>query len=63
MLMNLLMNNRYHSVWFLSILISTSVMLFPILFNSLAFASDLNRPPEWAVPMNIEGVSNLHKIQ
>lgn len=60
--MNLQANNKYQSEWFISILISFSVMLFPILFYSPALATNSNRPPEWAVPMNVEGVNNLHKI-
>jgi len=32
------------------------------LMSSLALAAELNRPPNWAVPMTLPGVGNLHKI-
>jgi protein tyrosine/serine phosphatase len=41
--------------------------IFPFLLIILtislpALAAQLNRPPEWAVPMKLPGVGNLHKI-
>jgi protein tyrosine/serine phosphatase len=36
--------------------------LLIIFIASLAFAADSVRPAEWAVPINLSGVGNLHKI-
>lgn len=39
------------------------VFLFIILVTcSLAFAGELTRPAEWAVPLELPGAGNLHKI-
>ena len=39
------------------------VFLFIFLFTcSLAFAGELTRPAEWAVPIKLSGAGNLHKI-
>ena len=41
------------------------ILLLPLIIfiiASLALAAELNRPSEWAVPMQLQGVGNLYKI-
>lgn len=39
-----------------------SFLVVILVIVSLAFAAELNRPPEWAVPIQLPGVGNLYKI-
>lgn len=57
-------DSRRLRVWFSAALIisALAVTLFPVLIDSFAQADGSNRPPQWAVPMKLQGVSNLHKI-
>ncbi|MBI5203664.1 MAG: tyrosine-protein phosphatase [Nitrospirae bacterium] len=57
-------HNKFLRIWFPTILLIFSLVLasFPLLIDSPASAGEPNRPPQWAVPMKVQGVSNLHKI-
>lgn len=57
-------NNKFLRIWFPAILLmfSLTITSFSYKFDSLASAGEPNRPPQWAVPMKVQGVSNLHKI-
>lgn len=37
-------------------------LLIVLIIGPLSFAAELNRPLEWAVPVQLPGVGNLHKI-
>lgn len=37
-------------------------VLLIIFISSLTMAAEVNRPSEWAIPMQLPGVRNLHKI-
>lgn len=37
-------------------------VLFIVFISSLTFAAELSRPPQWAVPLQLQGVGNLYKI-
>ena len=53
------MKRRYHArtVW-------TAALALPALLIVLtgSFAAETVRPPEWAVPVRLEGVPNLHRV-
>lgn len=57
-------NNKFLRIWLPAILLTFALAItsFPLLINSLASAGEPNRPPQWAAPMKVQGVSNLHKI-
>jgi len=57
-------NNKFLRIWFPAVLLmfSLAIASFPPLINSLASAGEQNRPPQWAVPIKLQGVGNLHKI-
>ena len=57
-------NNKFIRIWFPAILLmlSLAIVSSPLLIDSPASAGESNRSPQWAVPMKVQGVSNLHKI-
>ncbi len=52
-------NNNCRRVWFLSVIVLTAVTILPA---SRTAAGGSERPAQWAVPITMAGVDNLHKI-
>jgi protein tyrosine/serine phosphatase len=52
-------NNKYLSGRFLNVLLLSALAYT---FCSVAMAGESNRPSQWAEPIQLQGVSNLHKI-
>lgn len=52
---------KFLKIWLPAILL-ISAFVISLVFVSRVQAGDSNRPPQWAVPMKVQGVSNLHKI-
>ncbi len=55
-IMNLTANKQLPAILLIAVLVTGLV------FGSLFSAAEPSRPPQWAVPMKVQGVSNLHKI-
>lgn len=57
-------NNRFFRIWFQAVLLmfALAIALSPLLIDSLASAAEPDRPTQWATPMKVQGVGNLHKI-
>lgn len=57
-------NNKFLRIWLPAILLmfALAIASFSLLFDSLASAGESNRPAQWAVPIKLQGVSNLHRI-
>jgi len=57
-------NNKFLKISLPAIVLifALAIVSFPRLIDSLASAGEPDRPPQWAVPMKVQGVSNLHKI-
>ncbi|TAL22562.1 MAG: protein-tyrosine-phosphatase [Nitrospirae bacterium] len=51
-----------HALRAIFLIFAFAIASFPLQINSLASAGELNRPSQWAVPMKVQGVGNLHKI-
>ena len=62
--MNLWAKNGGLRAWSLlvKVMSALAITLFPCLPASLAAAGESDRPPQWAVPIYLQGVGNLHKI-
>jgi protein tyrosine/serine phosphatase len=62
--MNLCLNKDSLRSWFLVVtgLLVLTVLLFSRPTCPLAIAGNSDRPAQWAIPMNMAGVANLHKI-
>ena len=52
-------NNSFRPAWFLSVIVISAVT---ILTASRAAAGGSERPAQWAMPITMAGVDNLHKI-
>jgi len=52
-------NNNFRRAWFLSVIVLSAVTILPA---SRAAAAGSERPAQWAVPITMAGVGNLHKI-
>lgn len=51
-----------HALRAIFLIFAFAIASFPLQINSLASAGEQNRPLQWAVPMKVQGVGNLHKI-
>jgi protein tyrosine/serine phosphatase len=52
-------NNSRRLVWFLSVIVLSAVTILTV---SRAAAGGSERPAQWAIPITMAGVGNLHKI-
>jgi len=57
--MYLKINNSRRRTWFLSVIVLSALTILPA---SRAAAGGSERPAQWAVPITMAGVGNLHKI-
>jgi len=57
--MYLKINNSRRRTWFLSVIVLSALTILPA---SRAAAGGSERPAQWAVPITMAGVDNLHKI-
>ena len=52
-------NNNFRRIWFIFVIVLTAISILPV---SRAAAGGPERPAQWAIPITMAGVGNLHKI-